>query len=107
MEKTGVYGSKWTHDETVLALGLYFQIPFGSISSRHPDVIELAKLMHRSPASLSMKMGNIGRCDPNLAAKEISGLLNGAKMEKSVWLEFENNREDLFKRYAELRSALE
>ena len=101
-----VYGSKWTHDETVLALGLYFQIPFGKISSRHPDVIRLAQLMHRSPAALSMKMGNLGRFDPRLAAKGITGLPNGSKMECAVWKEFRSDRAALSETYERLRANL-
>ena len=50
------YGSVWSHDETILALGLYFQMPFGKIHSRSFEVRRLAKLMNRYPASLSMKM---------------------------------------------------
>lgn len=100
------YGSKWTHDETVLALGLYFQIPFGKINRFHPEVVKLAKIMHRSPAALSMKMGNIGRCDPTLAEKHITGLPNGAKMELTVWNEYAGKREDLAEEYSRLRLAL-
>ena len=55
------YGSTWSHDEAILALGLYFQMPFGKIHSRSFEVRRLAKLMNRSPASLSMKMCNFGR----------------------------------------------
>lgn len=93
------YGSKWSHDETVIALGLYFQIPFAQISARHPKVIEVAAKMNRSPASLSMKMGNIGRIDPTLAEVGIVGLKNGAKMEKLVWEEYADKREELSEVY--------
>ena len=67
MEQLSQYGRKWTREETILALGLYFQIPFAKISSRNREVCEMARLMKRSPASLSMKMGNLGRFDPSLA----------------------------------------
>ena len=36
MKNLSQYGRKWTRDETILALGLYFQIPFAKISSRKP-----------------------------------------------------------------------
>lgn len=100
------YGTKWTHDETVIALGLYFQIPFGRITSSHPRVVEIAEKMNRSPASLSMKMGNLGRLDPTLAAVGISGLVNGAKMEKVVWDEYADKREELSEEYDRLISSL-
>ena len=106
MAQGEIYGSKWTHDETVLALGLYFQIPFGKISSRHPEVIRLAQLMHRSPAALSMKMGNLGRFDPRLAVKGIIGLPNGSKMERAVWEEFREERAALSETCERLRTNL-
>lgn len=101
-----VYGSKWTHDEAVLALGLYFQMPFEKISSRAPEVISLANLMGRSPASLSMKMDNFGRFDPTLSVRGIAGLRNGAKLDKLVWDEFPSNREDLANKYQELLAQI-
>ncbi len=96
------YGTKWTHDETVIALGLYFQIPFGKINQTTPEVVRIARLMGREPASLSMKMGNIGRLDPTLARRGVSGLVNGAKMEEQVWNEYEGRRDELATRYHEL-----
>ena len=96
------YGTKWTHDETVIALGLYFQIPFGKINQTTPEVVRIARLMGREPASLSMKMGNIGRLDPTLARRGVSGLVNGAKMEEQVWNEYAGRRDELATRYHEL-----
>lgn len=99
-------GKKWTHDEAVLALGLYYQIPFGKIHSESPEVIQLAKLMNRSPASLSMKMGNFGRLDPTLAKRGIGGLKNGAKIDQIVWNEFVGRHEELAACYHKLRTQL-
>lgn len=59
----GTQRKKWTHDEAVLALGLYFQMPFAKIRSSAPEIVKLARLMGRSSASLSMKMDNFGRLD--------------------------------------------
>lgn len=96
------YGNKWTHDETVIALGLYFQIPFGKINKSTPEIIRVAKLMGRRPAALSMKMGNIGRLDPTLARRGVLGLVNGAKMEEEVWNEYAGKPEELAAKYHEL-----
>ena len=100
------YGSKWTHDESVLALGLYFQMPFVKIRSSAPEIVALAKLMGRSSASLSMKMDNFGRFDPSLSIKGITGLKNGSKLDRQVWDEFANRREDLALLYHELVQKL-
>lgn len=40
-----------------------------------------------------MKVGNIGRLDPDLKKVGISGLVHGAKMEEIVWNEFRENPE--------------
>lgn len=101
------YGAKWTHDETVIALGLYFQIPFGKINQTTPEVVRIARLMEREPASLSMKMGNIGRLDPTLAQRGVTGLKNGAKMEVEVWNEYAGRREELAEIYSELLLKLQ
>ncbi len=41
----GTQRKKWTHDEAVLALGLYFQMPFAKIRSSAPEIVKLARLM--------------------------------------------------------------
>ena len=86
---------KWTKDEAVLALALYCKIPFGKINKNHPQVIELAKLLGRTPASVSMKMGNFGRFDEELAKKGISGLSHGSALDKTVWDEYHLNMQAL------------
>lgn len=100
-------GTKWTHDETVIALGLYFQIPFGKINQTTPEVVRIARLMERKPSALSMKMGNIGRLDPTLAQRGVTGLKNGAKMEEEVWNEYAGRREELAEVYSELIRCLQ
>ena len=74
MKNLSQYGRKWTRDETILALGLYFQIPFAKISSRNQEIRKLAQLMKRSPASLSMKMDNLGRF-ATMFGKEINAFV--------------------------------
>ena len=86
---------KWTKEESILALALYCQIPFGKINRNHPQVIELAKLLGRTPASVSMKMGNFGRFDEALAAKGITGLSHGSALDKAVWDEYHLNMQEL------------
>lgn len=86
-------GKTWTRDETILALGLYFQIPFGKIHSRNQVIIRYAERLGRTPAALSMKMGNIGRFDPQLAERGIVGLGNGGQMDQQVWDEFKDRPE--------------
>lgn len=79
---------KWNREETIVAFNVYCKIPFQSSSKNNPTVIQYAKILDRSPSALSMKIGNIGRLDPDLQAKGIVGLSHGAKLEEEIWKEF-------------------
>lgn len=50
MNQLTQYGRKWTRDETILALGLYFQIPFAKISSRNPEIRDILKPIYTARA---------------------------------------------------------
>jgi putative restriction endonuclease len=89
------YGTLWTRDEQILALYLYCQIPFKKTKANNPEVIKLADLLGRTPASVARKLGNFGAFDPLLAALGISGLAHGSKSDEIVWHEFRNNWERL------------
>ena len=84
---------KWTREETIIAFNLYCKIPFKSSSKTHPLVVKYARIIGRSPSALNMKIGNIGRLDPDLKSQGITGLVHGAKLELEVWKEFYNNPE--------------
>lgn len=90
----------WTRDEVILALGLYFQIPWGKISQRNPEIQRLAACLGRSSGALGRKMGNLGRFDSTLAARGVTGLVNGAKMDEIVWREFEGRPDELAREYS-------
>lgn len=85
--------NKWTREETIVAFNVYCKIPFKSCSKTHPIIIKYANLLNRTPSALNMKIGNIGRLDPDLKRQGISGLVHGAKMEEEVWNEFYGNPE--------------
>ena len=82
---------KWTRDEEIIVLKLYCEIPFKNSSKSHPKVIEVAKLINRSPSSVNMKIGNLGSFDSNLRKKGIVGLSNASKLDEEIWHEFNNN----------------
>lgn len=85
----------WTREEHILTFNLYCKIPFGRQHSRAPEIIELSKVLKRSPNSVAMKLNNIARLDPELKARGIKGLSRGAKGEEEVWAEFDHNPEAL------------
>lgn len=95
---------KWTRDELILALDLYFKENPSHISQSNPKVIELSELLNnlpiharetadekfRNPNGVYMKMCNFLRLDPSYTG---SGLSSGAKLDEIVWNEFANQQE--------------
>lgn len=86
---------EWTREETIIAFNVYCKIPFKSSRKTNPTIIEYAKIIGRSPSSLNMKIGNLGRLDPELRNQGVVGLAHGSKLEKTVWDEFHGNWEKL------------
>lgn len=87
--------NNWTREETIIAFNVYCKIPFKCSSKAHPLVVKYAHIIGRSPSALNMKIGNIGRLDPDLKRQGISGLTHGAKEELAVWNEFYRDPERL------------
>lgn len=83
--------NNWTREETIVAFNLYCKIPFGKINQSNPEVIQLANIIGRTPASVGMKLGNLGRFDPELQKRGVGGLKQGSKMDEIVWNEFHGN----------------
>jgi hypothetical protein len=100
------YGDLWSRDELVLALYLYCQIPFPKTKANNPEVIRLARLIGRTPASVARKLGNFGAFDPLLAKQGISGLAHAGRADKLVWEEFTNHWEDLVRESNRLLTVL-
>lgn len=82
------YGVLWTREELVLAFDLYCRIPFRQTKANNPAVIELARLLKRSPASVARKLGNFGAFDPQLQQQQITGLVHTGKLDHEIWNEF-------------------
>lgn len=83
----------WTREETIIAFNVYCKIPFKDSNKNHPMIKKYADIIGRSPGSLNMKIGNIGRLDPKLRERGIVGLAHGSKIEQMVWEEFYSNPE--------------
>lgn len=78
----------WTREELILAINLYCKTPFGRIHNRNPEIIKLAKLIDRTPSSVSYKLANFASIDPSLQRK---GASNVSKLDIDVWNEFFND----------------
>jgi putative restriction endonuclease len=80
-----------TRKELIVAFNLYCKIPFGKIHNINPDVIELARVLGRTPSSLSWKLANFASLDPLLKKRNISGATHGSGLEREIWEEFNEN----------------
>ncbi len=85
----------WTRDELILAFNLYCKIPFGKLNQRNPLVIELAKIIGRTPSSVAFKLVNFASLDPYHQNRGVKGMQNSGKLDKEIYNEFSNNWNDL------------
>jgi len=81
----------WLREELILAINLYYKIPFGRLHSSNPEIIQLSKLIGRTPGSVAYKLVNFASLDPTLRARGIKGAYNVSKLDKEIWNEFYNN----------------
>ncbi len=77
----------------LVAFAMYCRMPFGKISSRHPDIIRVATDIGRTPAALSMKMGNIASLDPAITSTGRSGLRAASANDRAMWEEMNSDWE--------------
>lgn len=85
----------WTREELILAFNLYLKIEFGKTHARNPEIIKLANLISRTPASIVMRLGNFASIDPFHQLRGVVGLKNGMNQVQPIWDEFFNNQEEL------------
>lgn len=85
----------WTREELILAINLYCKLPFGKLHNRNPEIVQLAKLIGRTPGSVAFKLVNFASLDPSLKARGIKGAVNSSKLDKDIWNEFYNNWDTL------------
>lgn len=84
----------WNREELILAFNLYCKIPYGTFHGRNPQIIELAKLIGRTPNALALKLSNFASFDPYHKARGVKGLQNTGKLDKEIWDEFTKNWDD-------------
>jgi putative restriction endonuclease len=85
----------WSHDELVIACGLYFTLPFGQMHSRNPKIIDVARLLRRTPSSVAMKLVNFASLDPAHQARGVKGLAGHSRIDGQVWSEFQDNWDEM------------
>lgn len=86
-------GSKWSREELLLVINLYFRIPFGRQHSHAPEVVGLATMLGRTSGSVAMKLNNITSLDPDESLRGVRGLSGASSLDRAIWIEFQNGWE--------------
>ena len=75
----------WSREELIVALKLYCEMPFGKMHSRNPEIIHYAKLLHRTPSALAMKLTNFASLDPAITSTGRKGLSGASSADREIW----------------------
>lgn len=100
-------GRNWSLEQLKLAFYFYCQTPFGQLHGRNPKIIELARLIGRTPSALAMKCVNFASLDPAIRDRGRSGLSNASRQDRAVWDEFHADWERLAVECAQLYRHLQ
>lgn len=68
---------------------------FGQMHSRNPVIIEMARVIDRTPGSVAMKLVNFASFDPAHQARGVSGLKGASRADRAIWDEFHSDWERL------------
>lgn len=98
MKDENVVRKRWSEDETVLALYLYFQLSFGQLHADNPEIQRLASTLGRSSNSVAMKLCNFASLDPKITESGRKGLTGTSKLDRTIYAEFEQNWTGLVER---------
>lgn len=96
----------WTREELILALSVYFQLPFGRLNHTTPEVKELARILGRSENSAALRLVNFAACDPYIINSGRTGMTSGIGVCMPIWEEFYEDRERLFSEALRIKAAL-
>ncbi|MEZ5337949.1 MAG: hypothetical protein R3F46_06750 [bacterium] len=58
-------GRKWTDKEREAVWKLYTKHESNEFTAKNPEIVQVAKEIDRTPASVAMKLGNFLAIDPN------------------------------------------
>lgn len=79
--------SDWTRDQTLAALHVYFQLPFGQLHQRNAQIQHLAEWIGRTPGSVALKLVNFASLDPQVRASGRAGMSNASNLDRLIWNE--------------------
>lgn len=95
----------WAKEELILALSVYFQLPFGRLNRTTPEVKELAKLINRSANSVALRLVNFAACDPVIIESGRTGMKGGLSTCLPIWNEYSDQKDKLFFEAERIKAA--
>ncbi len=97
----------WAKDELIIALNLYWKIPYNKISgTSNKQILQYSKLLNRSPASIAFKLMNFTSLDSERQKSGNKGKQSASKLDRLVWSEYEDKWEKLSNDSSELISRI-
>jgi hypothetical protein len=79
---------RWTENEIILGLYLYFQLPFGKLHSKNPEIIQLSQTIGRSSDAVAMKLCNFASLDPQITESGRKGLDKTSLLDRVLYKRF-------------------
>lgn len=76
---------KWTEEQITVVLYEYCRRPFGQFSGTKPFIVELGRLLGRTPGAIVRKVGNLAHFDPQMKARGVGGLGHTGKLDEVIW----------------------
>jgi putative restriction endonuclease len=81
----------WTRQQTLAALHIYFQLPFGQLHRGQPKIKQVAQWIGRTPSSVALKLVNLASLDPQIVASGRKGMANASTQDRAIWQELQGN----------------
>ena len=91
MAATATPRLNWTRAQTLAALHIYFQFPFGQLHQRNPKIKQLTQWIGRTPGSIALKLVNLASLDPAIRASGRSGMGNASALDAKIWQELQTH----------------
>lgn len=91
MPETKAVRVNWTRPQTLAALHVYLQLPFGQLHQRNPKIKQLAAWIGRSSGSIALKLVNLASLDPLIVASGRVGMANASALDRKIWNELQAN----------------
>ena len=81
----------WTRSETLAALHIYLQLPFGQLHRSQPKIVQLSQWLGRTANAVALKLVNLASLDPQIQASGRRGMGNASKLDQHIWKEMQTD----------------